>query len=68
MTEYVKHLGRKPRPSDGVIDIGAFELEDGQIPDLSIATASLPSGTVGTAYSASLRRDRWRDTLTCGRR
>ena len=54
VTEYVKHLSNKPRSNDGVIDIGAFELEDGQIPDLVISTASLPSGTAGTAYSGSI--------------
>jgi hypothetical protein len=37
-----------------VIDIGAFELEDGQPQDLLISTASLPSGTSGTAYTARL--------------
>src|SRR6185369_2934790 len=36
VAEYVKHLGSKPRSNDGVIDIGAFELEDGQPADLVI--------------------------------
>ena len=52
--EYVKHQGSKTRSNDGVLDIGAFELEDGQVPDLSITTASLASGTTGAAYSATL--------------
>ena len=55
--EYVKHQGSKARSSDGVLDIGAFELEDGQpppVPDLVVTTSSLAGGTVGTFYSASL--------------
>jgi hypothetical protein len=55
--EYVKHQGSKVRSNDGVLDIGAFELEDGQpppVPDLVVTTSSLADGTVGTFYSASL--------------
>jgi hypothetical protein len=52
--EYVKHQASRPRSSDGVLDIGAFELEEGQPPDLVVTTSSLPSGTEGTAYSAML--------------
>lgn len=55
--EYVKHQASKVRSSDGVLDIGAFELEDGQpppVPDLVVTTANLVAGTVGTFYSASL--------------
>jgi len=55
--EYVKHQGSKLRSNDGVLDIGAFELEDGQPPpvsDLAITTSSLTGGTAGTFYSAAL--------------
>jgi hypothetical protein len=52
--QYVKHQGSQPRANDGVFDLGAFELEDGQLPDLVVTTGSLASGTVGTAYSATL--------------
>jgi hypothetical protein len=51
---YVKHQGSAPRGDDGVADVGAYEMEDGQVPDLALTTASLPSGTVGTAYNATL--------------
>ena len=52
--EYVKHQASQSRPNDGVLDIGAFEMEDGQPADLVLTTASLPSGTVGTPYHAVL--------------
>ncbi len=48
--EYVKHQSSKPRTNDGVTDIGAFEMEDGQPVDLALTTSSLSAGTVGTAY------------------
>ena len=32
--QYVKHQGSEPRPDDGVFDLGAFELTDGQVPNL----------------------------------
>jgi hypothetical protein len=50
--EYVKHQSSKPRSNDGVLDIGAFEMEDGQPADLALTTSSLPDGTVGTSYHA----------------
>jgi putative Ig domain-containing protein len=52
--EYVKHQSSRPRSNDGILDIGAFEMEDGQPPDLSIATNALASGIVGTAYADGL--------------
>jgi Putative Ig domain len=48
--EYVKHQSSRPRSNDGVLDIGAFEMEDGQPADLVLTTNSLPAGTVGTSY------------------
>jgi hypothetical protein len=51
--EYVKHQSNKVRPNDGVLDIGAFEMEDGQPADLVLATNSVPAGTVGTSYRAA---------------
>jgi Putative Ig domain len=52
--EYVKHQSSKPRSNDGVLDIGAFEMEDGQPADLVLTTSSLPGGTVGTSYHSLL--------------
>jgi hypothetical protein len=52
--QYVKHQTSQPRSNDGVLDIGAFELEDGQPADLVVTTGALPSGTAGTAYNATL--------------
>jgi hypothetical protein len=52
--EYVKHQSSQPRSNDGVLDIGAFEMEDGQAADLVVTTSSVPSGTQGTAYNATL--------------
>jgi hypothetical protein len=37
-----------------VLDIGAFELEDGQPLDLMIATANVPGGTAGLHYETAL--------------
>lgn len=53
--QYVKHQSSSPRSNDGVLDIGAFEMEDGQPADLVITTSSLPSGAVATSYSATLQ-------------
>jgi len=50
--EYVKHLSYSSRPSDGSIDIGAYEY--GTPGPLTITTSSLASGTVGTGYSQTL--------------
>jgi hypothetical protein len=50
--QYVKHQNSEARPNDGVFDLGAFELTDGQVPNLVISTSSLPGGTAGTAYHA----------------
>ena len=50
--QYVKHQNSEPRPNDGVLDLGAFEMTDGQLPNLVISTSSLPAGTAGTAYGA----------------
>ena len=52
--QYVKHQGSETRPNDGVFDLGAFELTDGQVPNLAISTSSLPAGTVGVPYSRTL--------------
>lgn len=54
LAEYVKHLGGQPRPNDGVADLGAFEMQDGQPGDLAVTSSSLPNGTTGQAYSAML--------------
>jgi hypothetical protein len=51
---YVKHRASAPRSDDGVADVGAYEMEDGQPVDLAVTTGSLPAGRVGTAYNASL--------------
>jgi Putative Ig domain len=53
-SEYVKHLGSQARPNDGVPDLGAFEMQDGQPADLVVTTSSLPNGTTGQSYSAML--------------
>ena len=50
--QYVKHQNSEARPNDGVFDVGAFELTDGQVPNLVISTSTLPGGTAGTAYGA----------------
>jgi hypothetical protein len=52
--EYVKHQGAETRPNDGVLDLGAFEMRDGQPADLVLTTSTLPNGTTGQAYSAML--------------
>jgi len=52
--EYVPHQARQPRSNDGVIDIGAFELEDGQPADLVIGSTSVPSAIAGSPYLATL--------------
>ncbi len=52
LSEYVKHLGSQARPNDGVPDLGAFEMQDGQPADLVVTTSSLPNGTTGQSYSA----------------
>ncbi|MBK5296060.1 MAG: putative Ig domain-containing protein [Vicinamibacteria bacterium] len=54
VSEYVKHLGGQARPNDGVADLGAFEMQDGQPADLAVTTSSLPNGTTGLGYSAML--------------
>ena len=54
LSEYVKHQGSQPRPNDGVPDLGAFEMSDGQPADLVVTTSSLPNGTVGQGYSVLL--------------
>jgi Putative Ig domain len=53
-SEYVKHLSSESRPNDGVPDLGAFEMQDGQPADLAVTTSSLPNGTTGQNYSAML--------------
>lgn len=53
-SEYVKHQGSQARPNDGVPDLGAFEMQDGQPADLTVTTSSLPNGTTGQSYSAML--------------
>ncbi|MBI1761248.1 MAG: putative Ig domain-containing protein [Acidobacteria bacterium] len=51
--QYVKHQSSEARPNDGWFDIGAYELAGAMPADLVLATTSVPSGTVGTAYSAT---------------
>jgi len=53
-SEYVKHLGSQVRPNDGVPDLGAFEMQDGQPADLAVTTSSVPDGTTGQSYSVML--------------
>ena len=53
-SEYVPHLGEQVRPDDGVADLGAFEMHDGQPAALLVTTTSLPNAAVGLAYSAML--------------
>jgi hypothetical protein len=54
--QYVRHQSSEARQGDGLIDIGAYELQRGAPApaDLSVTTAALPGGTVGVAYSATL--------------
>ena len=52
--QYVRHQNSETRPDDGVFDLGAFELTDGQVPNLVITTSTLPGGTAGTVYGAFL--------------
>jgi hypothetical protein len=52
--EYLEHQAMHSRANDGVLDLGAFELQDGQPADLVVATQSLPSGTVNTGYKVAL--------------
>ena len=50
--QYVKHQNSEARPNDGVLDLGAFEMTDGQVPNLVISTSSLPGRHRGDAYGA----------------
>lgn len=52
--QYVKHQGSEVRPSDGILDIGAFEGAGGPPADLVITTTSMPAGSVGVAYSQAI--------------
>jgi hypothetical protein len=52
--QYVAHQSSEQRPRDTTLDIGAYEAGGGTIADLAIATTSLPAGTAGAPYSASL--------------
>lgn len=54
LRQYVKHQMSEARPNDGQRDIGAYENQSATPADLVITTASLPSGTVGTSYSATV--------------
>ena len=71
VSEYVQHLGGQARPNDGVADLGAFEMQDGQPADLAVTTSSLPNGTTGQSYSAMLGAAgglvpySWRPTSRC---
>ncbi len=38
LSEYVPHQGSQVRPNDGVPDLGAFEMQDGQPADLVVTT------------------------------
>ncbi len=49
--EYVKHLGGQARPNDGVPDLGAFEMTDGQPADLIVTTTSAAPATDTQALS-----------------
>lgn len=51
---YVKHQSSEGRPSDFAFDIGAYEWMGHMPPYLVITTTSLPDGTVGVTYSATL--------------
>ncbi|MHC4714722.1 MAG: putative Ig domain-containing protein [Planctomycetota bacterium] len=53
--QYVKHQGYESRPSDGTLDIGAFEYDAGGVPDLQITTTSLPDGTISVPYSQTVQ-------------
>ena len=52
--QYVKHQSGESRPTDGQLDIGAYEHAASGPADLAITTASLPGGTTGSSYSATL--------------
>jgi hypothetical protein len=52
--EYVKHQANRARSNDGLLDIGAFELEGSQPADLVVTSSTLPAGTAGEGYAATL--------------
>ena len=60
----MKHLGSQARPNDGVADLGAFEMQDGQPADLVVTTSSLPNGTTRAELLRDARRPPadWRHT------
>ncbi len=51
---YVKHQAGEARPTDGSLDIGAYEFGSSAPADLVITTTSLSNGTIGVSYSATL--------------
>ena len=52
--QYVKHQSSQTRPSNGLLDIGAYERPSATPQPLVLTTTSLPTGTPGIAYSATL--------------
>lgn len=52
--QYIRHQTSEPRPNDGQRDIGAYETQDVSVADLIITTTSLPNGSVGVSYSATV--------------
>jgi hypothetical protein len=53
--QYQKHQTSEARPSDGTLDIGAYERgTTNPATPLTISPVSLPNGTTGVSYSATL--------------
>jgi hypothetical protein len=54
LRQYVKHTSGEARANDGVIDIGAYEVQRAAVPDLLITTTSMPEGIAGTPHTVTL--------------
>jgi hypothetical protein len=52
--QYVKHQSSQARPTNGMLDIGAYERGSATPSPLVLTTTSLPSGTQGVTYSTTL--------------
>ena len=54
LRQYIKHQMSEPRANDGQRDIGAYETQSVLPPDLIVTTTSLPDGSGGVSYSATV--------------